>query len=128
VPNHPYSSDNFLVGEDEIEHMSQKEQATLRERLDPQAIKDFLIQGGLISMLVRNSPEAVWLRRGPHGKLTYTYIEGYSATGGAPAPVFAVSEERVFSGKRDTVIEFLKSFGLPDKDAEEVVTTVGTHP
>lgn len=128
VPNHPYSADVFLVDEDEIDHLTETEQAALQEHLDPTAIKDFLIHGGLISILVRNSPEPVWLRRGPGGQLTYTYIEGYSATGGEVPPMFALHGEKIFTPKREAVGRFLKSFGLTDQDAEVVMRTVGVAP
>jgi hypothetical protein len=128
VPNHPYSIDVFLVDEEEIEHLTESEQAALQERLDPRAVKDFLIHGGLFSILARNSPAPVWLRRGPRGNITFTYIEGYSATGGEAPPALALHGEKVFSQKREAVVRFLKSFGLTGPDAEETVMKVGVAP
>jgi hypothetical protein len=125
VPHHPYDSRVFVVDEDEIEHLTEDEQAVLYERLDPDAIKDFLIRGGLTLILVRNSPEPVWLVRGPRGILMHTYIEGYSATGGESPPMFALHGEKISAPKRDAVVRFVKSFGLSDEDAEEVVNKVG---
>jgi len=125
VPNHPFSADVFLVAEDEIDHVTEDEQAAFQARLDPEAIKDFLVHGGLISILVRNGPEPVWLRSGPHGNVTETYIEGYSATGGESPPLFALHGEKIFAPKRDNVLRFVKSFGLSDNDAEDVVRKVG---
>ncbi len=128
VPNHPYSSDVLLLGEDEMEPMTADERTTLYEPLDPQAVKDFLIHGGLFAILARNSQQPVWLRRGPRGSLTQTYIEGYSVTGGESPPLSALHGEKIFTPKRDAVIRFLKSFGLTDDEAGEVVRRVGTAP
>jgi hypothetical protein len=128
VPNHPYSTDVFLVDEEEIRHVTQEEQATFEEHLDPEAIKEFLVQGGLISLLVRNTPEPVWLRRGPRNTVTYTFVEGYSSTGGVPPPMYSLHGERIFSGRREAVVDFIKSFGLSNEGAEEVVREVGVAP
>ena len=87
-----------------------------------------LPHGGLFAILARNSPQPVWLRRGPRGSVTHTYIEGYSATGGDAPPLSALHGEKIFTPKRDAVIRFLKSFGLSDDDAAEVVRRVGTAP
>jgi len=59
---------------------------------------------------------------------THTYIEGYSATGGEGPPISALHGETIFAPKRDAVIRFLKSFGLSDDEAAEVVRRVGTVP
>ncbi len=128
VPNDPYSSDVLLLGEDDMDPMTADEQAALYERLDPEAVKDFLIGGGLFAILARNSPRPVWLRRGPRGSLTHTYIEGYSATGGDAAPISALHGEKIFTPRRDAAIRFVKSFGLTDDDAAEVIRRVGTAP
>jgi len=128
VPNDPYGADDFLVGEDDVEHLTKDEEQNLMSRLSPAAIQDYLIHGGLVSMLVNHSPEPVWLRPGPQGSLTYTYVEGYSMTGGDPAPTGALFGEKIFSPKRNAVLRFIKSFGLNDADAHEVVHTIGVAP
>ncbi len=97
VPNDPYVADEFLVQEGEIQHLDDKDQAQMRVKLSADAIEDFLISGGLISILHHNSPERVWLRPDSQGNLTYTFIEGYSATGGQPAPRWALHGEKVFA-------------------------------
>jgi hypothetical protein len=83
------------------------------------------VNGGLISILQHNSPAPIWLRRDPHGNITYTFIEGYSTTGGKPAPIYALVGEDIFQGKRDDVAEFLKSFGLSPQAANNVISDVG---
>lgn len=133
VPNHPYTAETYLLGEDQMEHLTKAEETELYETLDRDAIKQFLIEGGLVSILGRNSPEPVWLRRGPQGDLTYTYIEGYSATGGEIPPMGALQGDslhgrKIFAPKRDAVNRFVTSFGLSDKDADEVIQRIGVAP
>jgi hypothetical protein len=49
-----------------------------------------------------------------------------SAAGGDAPLLSALHGERIFTAKRDAVIRFLKSFGLSDDEAAEVVGRVGT--
>lgn len=125
VPNHPYNTHELLVSADEIDHLTAEEQAVLYEPLASEEIKQFLINGGLMSILVHNSAEPVWLRRGPRGNVTHTFIEGYSTTGGAIPPPSALHEEKISASQRNAVIRFVKTFGLNDSDAENVVNQFG---
>lgn len=128
VPRDPYAPEDFLLQESELSHLDQEELEQLETPLPLDAIMDFLINGGLVSMLQRNSRKPVWLRRDSRGNLTFTFIEGYSATGGQPAPRGALHGERVFAPMQPQVVEFIKSFGLDLSQANHVVSAVGTSP
>lgn len=128
VPNDPHLKEEFLLREHEIARISDEEKRELVGRFAPEAIRDYLINGGLLSMLVRNSPEPVWLRRGPNNNLTFTYIEGYSQTGGKPAPQYALARERIFTPMKSKVVEFVESLGISHSMAEDVVNAIGTAP
>lgn len=128
VPNDPFVSDEFTVQAQEIERMGDAERASLLRPLHADAVTEYLSSGGLVSILLRNSPERVWLRRSPDGSLTYTFIEGFSVTGGRPAPQSALYGERIFKPKLEEVLDFLRSFGLSKSQAQQVVNQVGTGP
>ena len=125
VPNHPYSTNTLVVDEDEIQHATESEQAELQQQLDPAEIKEFLIDGGLVGMLIRHTPQRVWLLRVPQGVMMFTYIEGYSVTGGEYPPTTALHGEKISASKRDAVIRFIQSFGLSKSNAEDVVRKIG---
>jgi len=130
VPNDPYTPEEFLVQEDEISQLDDADQEQLQIQLSADAVMEYLIHGGLVSILQRNSPKPVWLRRGLQGNVTFTFIEGYSATGGKAAPRNALRGEKVFAAQntKNEVIEFIKSFGLDSTQARHVVSAVGTAP
>ena len=128
VPSDPYEAEDYVLAEDQIERLSAEDEKELMEPLEPGAVKQFLVEGGLISILVRNTRERVWLRRDSYGHVIDTYVEGYSVTGGRVPPALALRGEKIFTPKQDEVIEFVKSFGLTDADARQVVSRVGTAP
>jgi len=128
VPNHPHTSEVFLVSEVQMQHIPPNEEEAERCQFDRETIKNFLIDGGLISILVHNSPEPVWLRRGPRGNVTFTNIDGYSQNGGKIPPAYVLEGERISAPKQEEVIQFMKSFGLTDNDARDVISHIGTAP
>lgn len=125
VPNDPYEQEEFLVSDEEIQHLEPHEEAELQQTISHAGMVDFLVHGGLISILQRNSPEPVWLRRNSFGNVTYTFVAGYSGTGGQPAPRNALLGEKIIAVKKPEVIDFMRSLGLPDAMAETVVAKVG---
>jgi hypothetical protein len=100
---------------------------------DREAVMRYFSEGGLVSILRanlsggRNQPRA-WLAFTPRGDPTHTFAQERGVVGGARVPFFALHEDRVFTGKRDEVVSFLMSFGLTRREAEEVISTVGTAP
>jgi hypothetical protein len=125
VPNDPYQSDEFTVQEEEITPLAPAELATLQKKLSTGDIAQFLISGGLIAILVRNSPERVWLRRDANGNIAFTYVEDYGVVGGRPAPQFALFGESIFEPQKNSVLDFIRSFGLNRQQAEQVIDAVG---
>jgi hypothetical protein len=58
----------------------------------------------------------------------HTFAADRGLVGGAAVPFFALLEDKVFTAKRQQVIDFLASFGLTRAEAEDVVRAVGTAP
>jgi hypothetical protein len=125
VPDDPYQSDEFTVQEEEITPLAPAELATLQKKLSAADITEYFIGGGLVAILVRNSPERVWLRRDTNGNIAFTYIEDYGIVGGRPAPQFALFGESIFEPQKNDVVEFIRSFGLSRQQAEQVIHAVG---
>jgi hypothetical protein len=97
------------------------------------AIIDYLKQGGLVEILRsnlvggRNQPK-VWLTYTQRGNITHTLVPERGIVGGRVVPYFALYEDKVFAGKEKAVADFLQSFGLSRKDAEQVIAAIGTGP
>lgn len=128
VPNDPYEPRDISRSESELQRLSKEEERQLYESLAPDDVVKYLSDGGLLFMLVRNAPSPIWLRRDSRGNITYTFLEGYSKTGGKAPPLYVLHGERIFKPKVSEVIEFIKSFGLNDEQAHKVVKSVGTAP
>jgi len=128
VPNDPYVSEEYTLSEDELTLLDEREEQSEHEQPAPNAIMEFLVDGGLIAILQTNGPERVWLRRDASGNLTFTFMEGYSATGGHVPPAYALHGERIFSPKEREVSEFIQSFGLSEEQAEHIVSSIGKAP
>jgi hypothetical protein len=100
---------------------------------DSTAVMNYLKGGGLVAILRTNlgggpdQPRA-WLTYTPSGKVTHTLLADQGLIGGAPVPFFALHEYKVFTGKQDQVLTFLKSFGLSQTEAGEVLAAVGMAP
>lgn len=128
VPNGPYVPSDQVVPEVELQKVRDEDTKELRDHFSTNAIVDFLIHGGLLAILQAESSEPVWLMRDSQGNLTYTYLPGFSATGGQLAPRIALCGESIFTPRRPEVVEFVKSFGVSAAEAERVVDAVGTAP
>lgn len=94
-------------------------------------ILDYL-PGNLIEILKNadggRSPTRAWFKLGQDGKISHTFDGSHGLIGGAVIPIHAVEQGRVFSARREQVIEFLASFGLTRAEASEIVAAVGTTP
>ena len=106
------------------------EEEVTAAHLDPGEVLDYLSQGGLIEILKKNqtggkNPPRVWLRIDEHGKISYTFTPGGGLAGGEAIPFRANVGEKIVRREQDAVVDFLKSFGLDTKQAEDVVKSVG---
>lgn len=125
----PYDDDQvFEMPEDEIHTVARSDSTD--EAISVNEAVEYLKGGGLIDMLrAGNASEKVqphaWLRRDSLGNVTHTFSPERGVLGGSTVPYFALYDNRVFSPKRGEVLAFLTSFGLPRKDAEHVIQTVG---
>ncbi len=94
----------------------------------------YLSDGGLISILRSNtgggaSPPRVWLRSNGPEDLVHTYEPSRGVIGGQIVPFNALhGPDRIFAPKVDEVASFLRSFGLDEVQADEVIRAVGTAP
>lgn len=131
VPMDPDEPMKVEVPEDEMELIPPG--ADVSPPMDKQKISDYLIHGGLVSMLWsnfaggKNQPRA-WLCLDQLGNVTHTFNPERGVVGGRIVPFWALHEGKVFAAKRDLVLSFLQSFGLNRQEAEKVVSQVGTAP
>lgn len=72
--------------------------------------------------------DRVWIWFNKNGDVQHTFQPRFGAIGGAKAPLFAWHEGQIFAPKQDEVVAFLKTFGLDNKEASEVVATIGLGP
>lgn len=125
----PFEPAPYEVPEDELEAIEANAESDLPAEM-PRFL-DYLKKGGLISILRsgisggRNQPR-VWLTLDSLGNVTHTFNKERGLLGGEPVPIRAVHEDKVFTPKTDEVLSYLKSFGLNRKEAEDVLTSVGT--
>jgi hypothetical protein len=116
--------DTFELSEEDLEAAGIPDKAVLLR---------YLRDGGLVAMLQENlvrrreRPRA-WLSYTPQAELTHTCARDRGVLGGAPVPYFALIEEKVYSAKKEEVLDFLASLGLTRAEAEDVVRAVGTAP
>jgi hypothetical protein len=127
----PFESTTFELPGDEIEPVD--DLAESGAVMEKEKIETYLIYGGLVAILRsnlsgrRNQPR-VWLRPDSLGNVTHTFEEERGVVGGEVVPFQAVHHDRVLAPKREEVVSFLESFGLDLRDAEKVVSIVGTDP
>jgi hypothetical protein len=101
--------------------------------LNKQQVIDYLTNGGLISILRANiaggkNQPRVWLRPDNTGNVTHTFIPERGVVGGEIIPFWAMHEQKVFAPKQDAIISFLQSFNLSHREAEQIVSAIGTAP
>jgi len=127
VPLDPFEPMTTEVPEDELEVVADNGAAA---PLDKKKVIEFL-KYGLGSNLRSGMTRAkdlprVWLCRDTLGNVTYTFVAERGISGGQPVPRAAVRWGEIVAGKRDEVLSYLESFGLNRKEAEAVVSEVGT--
>jgi hypothetical protein len=131
IPMDPFEPMSVELPEDEMEAIPPG--AEVIRSLDKQRIIEYLVHGGLISILRsnlsggKNHPRA-WLCPDQLGNVTHTFVPERGVLGGQSIPVGAVHDNKVFAPKRDSVLSFVESFGLNRHEAEKVVSEVGTAP
>jgi len=131
IPMDPFEPMRVELPEDEMEPIPPETETP--QRIDTGRIAEYLVNGGLISILRsglsggRHQPR-VWLCLDQLGNVTHTFVPERGVIGGQPVPAGAVHDDRIFTPKRDCVISFVESFGLNHVEAENVVSGVGTAP
>jgi hypothetical protein len=129
MPFDPYDSELNIKDEEELEP-----DTISRVPLEKAEIIGFLKNSGLTSILVWNPSSeredpAVWLSRGAHGQITYTFSARRGMIGGRMIPYLAhQTPGRIVAEKREEVADFLLSFGLTPEEAEDVIQAVGVTP
>lgn len=124
-----------------VAHFSEEEESDEFElpehALEPRTLSraekmDYLAGGALLDILRRGSggrnPPRVWLSFTPRGRISHTFIEQNGVLGGEVIPPRTLTEDerKIFEPKKDEVVAFVRSFGLVQTDAEEVVRRIGT--
>ena len=117
----PYTHDRHLVGEDEMQPYDEKDV----KKISSEEIVKFLTNVGLVSMLRRNLPNRVWLRRNSAGNVSYTYLEEFGEIGGQHAPLYVLMGDKISKQGEDQVRQFIESFGLSKAQVQHVLQKVG---
>lgn len=129
VPMEPLDPMTVEVPEDDIEALGAEDQVML----DKAKILEYLVTGGLVSILQsnlsggRNQPR-VWLCLDNLGNVTHTFLPERGRVGGRLVPFRATQEDKVFLPRREEVKSFLESFGLTGEESYQVISEVGTAP
>jgi hypothetical protein len=131
IPMDPFEPMSVELPEDEIESVPPGVEGD--RPMDKQKITDYLINGGLISILRSNlsggkNQPRVWLCLDQLGNVTHTFISERGVVGGQLVPFSALHEDKVFAPNLDAVLSFIQSFGLDRQEAEKVVSEVGMAP
>ena len=131
IPMDPFEPMSVELPEDEMEPMPPG--AEPNGPMDKQMITDYLINGGLVSILRSNlsggkNQPRVWLCLDQLGNVTHTFTPERGMLGGQLVPYSALHEDKVFAAKLDEVLSFIQSFGLDRQQAERIVSEVGTAP
>jgi hypothetical protein len=128
--SHVYRVAQF-TGEEESDEFELPEHAIEPRALNREEKMDYLAGGALLDILRRGSggrnPPRVWLSFTPQGRISHTFIEPNGVFGGEVIPPRMLTEEEktIFEPKRGEVAAFVRSFGLSQADADEVVRRVG---
>jgi hypothetical protein len=131
LPMDPSEPMSVELPEDEMELIPPG--AEISPPMDKQKIIDYLINGGLVSILRsnlaggKNQPRA-WLCLDQLGNVTHTFNPDRGVVGGQLVPFLALRQAKIFTPKLDSVVSFLQSFGLNRQEVEKVVSEVGTAP
>jgi len=130
LPMDPSEPMSVELPEDEMELIPPG--AEDKRHLDKRNVIDYLINGGLVSILRSNlsggKSQPVWLCLDQLGNVTHTFISERGIVGGQLVPFSALYEDKVFAPKLNSVLSYIQSFGLNRQEAEKVVSEVGTAP
>lgn len=130
IPMDPFEPMSVELPEDEIESIA-SESETIRQ-IDKRKITDYLVNGGLISILRSNlggkNQPRIWLCLDQLGNVTHTFVSARGVIGGQLVPFWSVHDDKVFTPERDSVLSFVEGFGLNHREAEKIVSEVGTAP
>jgi hypothetical protein len=131
IPMDPFEPMSVELPEDEMESIPPGAEGNWP--MDSRKIADYLINGGLVSILRSNlsggkNQPRVWLCLDQLGNVTHTFIPERGVVGGRPVPLSALHEDKVFAPKLASVLSFIQSFGLDRQAAEKVVSVVGAAP
>jgi hypothetical protein len=115
------------------DEMESAEGTEVVKSIDKERIPEYLVNGGLLSILRSNgsggkNQPRVWLCLDNLGNVTHTFSPERGVVGGAVVPFWAFHDDKVFQPKRDLVVSYIESFGLNHQEAEKVVSEVGTAP
>ena len=124
IPMDPFEPMSVELPEDEIESIPSETETT--RPIDKRRITDYLVNGGLISILRSNA--RIWLCLDQLGNVTHTFVPERGVIGGELVPFESVHDDKVFTPKRDFVLSFVESVGLNRREAEMIVPEVGTAP
>jgi len=130
IPSDPFEDEVVEVSEEEVERVTE---IPTPSEIPKGQITQYFKEGGLVLILQsnlsggRNQP-TVWLCTDHSGNVTHTFIPERGIVGGARVPFYALHDEKVFTPKRGEVLTFLRSFGLNQNEAEDVLAAVGTAP
>jgi hypothetical protein len=123
----PFEPHEVEMAEDEIERLP----PAPPPRLDKAKIIEYLKHGGLISILrsgLAGGPARAWLCPDTLGNITHTFAAERGVVGGDPIPMAAMFEGKVSKPKQEEVVSYLRSFGLDQREARQVVAFIGTAP
>ena len=102
---------------------------------DTPAIVKFLKEGGLTSILRTNlggghPPPRIHFAHSRSGGVTYTFQGPPELIRGTPpVPFLALHDgKKVFTPKKEEVVDYLTQLGLSKAEAEDVIRAVGTAP
>jgi hypothetical protein len=131
IPIDPFEPINVVRPEDEMEAIAPGTETV--PSIDKQSIVNYLVYGGLLSILRsnlsggRNQPR-VWLCLSQLGNVTHTFVPERGVVGGQVIPFGALYNDKIFTAKQDLVLSFVESFGFNRREAENIVAEVGTAP
>jgi len=117
-----------MLSEDEIEKATPDMELVWPN--DSRQTMEYLVHGGLISILNKNMSDGIlhprsWLYISPLGNIAHTSIPDRGMIGGQFVPYWALYGNKILASKRDEVATFLTSFRLIHEEAEKVMSKVG---
>ena len=127
----PFEPEPYTLPEDKIK--ADDEPPGGADSIEMTRIIDYLKNAGLTSILHSNIADEryqprVWLCLDSLGNVTHTFYKERGVVGGETVPFQALYDSHIFTPKQDEVLAFLRSFGLDDGQAADVIASVRTAP